>query len=699
MRHFYAQCLRHGDAIDWMPEMYGGYFVSGAGGQGFYHPLNLLLYRFLPLDLAFALEVFWPLPLLATGMVFFLRRYMSLVAACMGALAASYSLLFVQYLNTPPMDSVLAHIPWFLATLDMAVSSRTVARRWFACAAIALVTGSQVLQGFPQAFWFSLLSGGIFALSLLVMRRGSWQSWLAVVGGVMLGICIGAAELLAMYSMFVTSIRGQVARSPQTAYPSLEPWYLINVFVPYRTWNSFSTAYFGSASLVLVLWWITACFMRCPAAPATKPGVGTAPWENGIDQHRRIRQLTAWAFALAVVTALLSMGLQAKLYYLQYWLPVVGSFRNPLRIFIVTQFSVGILAAAAFNQLVGIVRNRQKTAWRHLVLPWAGVVVAIILALWFDLHADPNSHRHRHFAVGPLLIGGSAWALTLAARGHRVGLLVLILITAGDFGYYSVNNLNVGRPEWYRVLPYEVFVSHCSGPPTADKGRLLYHDDRDGWGAAVDCFCLSGYRTINGYSGLYPVRRLDYADINTLRVAEVAWVWQPVDSWDKPIVWPAPQHNGVWQPVANPLPRVRLVSKAQVTTSPREDLKKIDVDDTALVSHPVDLATSPPGTAKLVGDRPGRITVEVEAPKRQLLVVSESYQDGWRVRVDGQPAPLEQVNGDFFGCVVEAGEHRAEFEFAPVYVRLGRIISLASLAVALGMAAIAGGSLLRRRCW
>lgn len=674
MRHFYARSLQQGEALDWMPELYGGYFASGAGGQGFYHPVNLLLYRFLPFDLAVSLEVFWPLPMLALGMVVFLRRYVDLTGACLGSLAASFSLLFIQYLHTPPMVSVLAHIPWFLAALDMALSARTAARRWLACAAIALVTGSQVLQGFPQALWYALLSGAIFTLCLFVMRRAPWQSWLAALGGVLLGMCIGAAELLTMYSMFATSTRADTDRS-LLPFPPLDPWSFHDLFVPCRTWNSFTVTYFGAAPLVLVLWWMTACHMRPLAA-------------DDAERWRRVRQLTIWAFLLGVVTALLSMGLKAKFYYLQLWLPLVGSFRAPCRIFIVTQFSVGILAGAAFDRLVRIVRNRRKTAWRHLMLPWLAVVAAIGFALWFDSHAGSWLPQHWNSAVGPLLIGGSALALTLAARGRRAGLLLLILITIGDLGYYSVANPVIGGPQWGEVIPYKEFVSLCSGPPTTNGGRLLYTDRRDGCCPAVDCLCLSGCRTINGYSALYPLRRLDYSDANTLRVADVAWIWQPMDS-HLPPPW-GPQRDGVWRRLPDPLPRARLVSKAKVTTVPAEDLKKIDVNDTALATRHLDLEPSRPGIANIVEDRPGRITVAAEAPRRQLLVVSESYQDGWHVRVDGMPAVLEQVNGDFIGCVVAAGKHRVELQFAPAYVRLGRKITLASLAVALGMIVIAG---------
>jgi hypothetical protein len=122
-----------------------------------------------------------------------------------------------------------------------------------------------------------------------------------------------------------------------------------------------------------------------------------------------------------------------------------------------------------------------------------------------------------------------------------------------------------------------------------------------------------------------------------------------------------------------------------VSTSPADDLQKIPVETTALVSEPLELPSSEPGNVAMIEDRAGRICAAVEAPARQLLVVSESFDTGWQVCVDSQPVPLRRVNGDFFGCVVERGKHRVEFTFLPASLRVGRIVSLTALVIALSL--------------
>ena len=58
VRDFYARALAAGHGFDWIPGLFNGFYLVGEGQLGGYHPLHWLLYRTLPLDLAFAIETF-----------------------------------------------------------------------------------------------------------------------------------------------------------------------------------------------------------------------------------------------------------------------------------------------------------------------------------------------------------------------------------------------------------------------------------------------------------------------------------------------------------------------------------------------------------------------------------------------------------------------------------------------------------------
>jgi hypothetical protein len=74
---------------------------------------------------------------------------------------------------------------------------------------------------------------------------------------------------------------------------------------------------------------------------------------------------------------------------------------------------------------------------------------------------------------------------------------------------------------------------------------------------------------------------------------------------------------------------------------------------------------------------PSHIEMVAEGPG--LLVLSEVYYPGWRVRVDGQPASIEQVAGLLRGVYLSPGEHRVLFNYQPASLYVG--VFLCALAI------------------
>ena len=193
-----------------------------------------------------------------------------------------------------------------------------------------------------------------------------------------------------------------------------------------------------------------------------------------------------------------------------------------------------------------------------------------------------------------------------------------------------------------------------------------------------------------------PPSGLDYDDVAALRAASVAWYAANPLRPDEAARGLGPPVWGPWRPVPDPLPRARLVSHTRTSRSPGDDLKVIDLNKTALVSRHVELSPGPPGAASIVTDRPGSVRLNVEAPGRQLLVLSDTYHSGWRAQVDGKPVEIRRVNGDFMGCVIEKGSHLVEFDFRPVALAWGKLLSLLGLAVGICVCGTAAAGFVRR---
>jgi hypothetical protein len=668
IRAFYARCLVQGEPFDWMPQIYGGAYLTGDGNNVSYHPLEWLLYRWLPVPLAVHMDALLPCVILLFGMAWFLRRYVNDAGAWTGALFFTFSVKWLAHLQHHPFLMTMAHIPWLLGAMQVAVTTTNVRHRRLAGAAIAFLTGSQFLFGFPQALWFSLITECGFAICLLFHRPRAWKAWATVAIGKLLGVCMGAVKLFGTLSFLAESSRGAVDPGFANQY-ALAPHRIVGIIAPYLLFDGvtgWAGIYFGAIPLTLAVWWL--CAGMWDTSHASGP--------NGGENFRSIRQLSFFAAILGILTLWLSPGFAWKLYYLQTYLPVVGKLRCPDRFHMLTTFCVVVLSALAFSWMIGQIKRREKLSWRSMLPPWLLFVISMLVASYFFFSGQAAQHHPGLGCLffGPLFFGLAAVAFTIAGRGYRFGLLLLIIIGAIDLGLYGLGN-RAATKMWQKSQNYQEYLAAISGPPDVNAGRV--YDTSP----TADILWLHGYRLINGYmGGMAPQRQLDYRHVNTLRVAEVAWFfdyWTPGDVAGLS----RPKNGSCWWRVPNPLPRARLVTRAVASASPGEDLKKIDVDHVVLVTHPIELPNSHPGDAKLTEDRPGRISLNVAAPNQQILAISETYHSGWNVHVDGQRVPLERINGDFIGCVVEGGRHHVEFVFLPALLHWGRIVSLLGLAL------------------
>ncbi len=88
---------------------------------------------------------------------------------------------------------------------------------------------------------------------------------------------------------------------------------------------------------------------------------------------------------------------------------------------------------------------------------------------------------------------------------------------------------------------------------------------------------------------------------------------------------------------------------------------------------------------EILEQRRHRITLELDLKGHGLLVYLDTYYPGWTARVDGEERPILEVAGIFRGIEVREGDRRVEMAYEPEAFRLGSILSLMGLLVALGL--------------
>ncbi|MFZ2201767.1 MAG: YfhO family protein [Microgenomates group bacterium] len=96
-----------------------------------------------------------------------------------------------------------------------------------------------------------------------------------------------------------------------------------------------------------------------------------------------------------------------------------------------------------------------------------------------------------------------------------------------------------------------------------------------------------------------------------------------------------------------------------------------------------------------INHRDNEVEITVRSKGDGFLVLSDAYDPGWRVYVDGKRTALYQVNGAHRGVIIPANTSRVTFRYEPAPFKLGLAISLASLA--LTFLYLPGLNLIKRR--
>ena len=146
--------------------------------------------------------------------------------------------------------AVIAHVPWLLWAIDVALVDSRRQRVALATALIALLTGSQLLLGNPQYVWFSLLAEVTYLIFLQTSQKYAARTgcdlcascrdcigcttptWPRVVIAKGIGLLLGGVQLLPSLDAWLHSAPlGADASFP--FWGSLHPLNLLQLVAPY----------------------------------------------------------------------------------------------------------------------------------------------------------------------------------------------------------------------------------------------------------------------------------------------------------------------------------------------------------------------------------------------------------------------------------------------------------------------------------
>jgi hypothetical protein len=646
IRFLYSQALAAGDNFLWTPQLSNGYYLHGEGWVAMCHPLHWLLYRTLSLEWAFNLEFILSYVWMFPGTYLMLRRLdLPQHASLIGAMLFTFSGFNLLHFMHPNEIAVISHIPWLIVVIDTVLRTSDRTKLAAAQLSVSLLTGSQLLMGQPQYVWFSALAEGLFVAWRL---KDSVSWWRIPMLGVakLVGVMLGAVQVIPTLDVLSRSVRINPSLDFRLVF-SLHPINLIQLWSPFSlegrtlgTYKQESVLYNGTFCSLTLAW----LFVR-------RRSLG------------RWRPLVLATSLFAGVMLVWSLGKFGGVYPWIARLPVVGLFRGPARYIVLVHLAMAILAAVAFADLSGLVRRRERVPWRDL-WPFAGFaslsVATTLAAAWVlsrpgDYYWTAHLASVTHSAIGMALILIATALVAAAARGMRWSLYAIIILMLVDITAWGILWIWRVPPRSLAATVYD----HME-PPDRGAGRIY-----SPWNSA-NVLSMKGYRLSHGYFTFLPATKLDPKGLTAQRLAGVRWALN-TEGFEYP--------KGSWIQVSEPMPRVRMVSRALVSDSVANDAEQIDIAETALLDEPVELVQGEVGKAKLVTDRPGLIEVVTSSSSRQLLILSESYHPGWQATEDGRPIRVMRAYGDFQAVVVEPGQRRIAFRFRPASFVTGAWIS------------------------
>ena len=130
------------------------------------------------------------------------------------------------------------------------------------------------------------------------------------------------------------------------------------------------------------------------------------------------------------------------------------------------------------------------------------------------------------------------------------------------------------------------------------------------------------------------------------------------------------------------MPRVRLVSESVQNHGTYLEMDLVNAETVAVTSVALSLEPNSSGTAQILSESPDSMLIETETSGEQLLVIAESYHEGWAAWVDGiRREVFDAYGGLAMAVLVGPGHQEVRLAFEPESVRLGRWLSGAGIAI------------------
>jgi len=721
-----AEALKAGELPLWDRHMATGFPVMAGFQSAVFYPPSLFFY-FLPFLAAIQLSyVFHFAVALFGGYILFRSwKYPVHISVISGTLFA-FGGTMVSLTNLLNHFQSAVWLPWVVLFWERTILSR----RWLNFVGLTALLACHLLAGSPEIF---LLSIGLLVLDAIRLYNQQrldkpWQvaAILFCAGVAVIGLTM--VQLLPTGELITQSRRDHAIPAVESLGWSLRPSSLLGLLLP--TLEADSSFSFG-VRLLLV--------QGMPFLLSHYIGVislfGLAAWFPAARLNERVTLI-----GLLAISLILAFGSNTPIYpFLYEWVPPFRVMRFPEKYFYLTYV---LLIFIVVRGLAQISNNKEsRPPWLAGVVIFIAWVVAYGICRWDSTLLvklfQPNHANVSIAAANPMTVAAILFSIE---KQIAVSAILALLFFLNRFGLLRQGLLNA-----LLVLAVFVDLSVANKPlqflrdkeiianaprlldkPPADYGRLFYYPP----GSNLH----PSFVTVNGnpsyekateislnnllpnagmmygfeyFQDIDALGRQSYTDFltfinslpvdrrgNLLRALNVKYVvaFHSLDVKGFNLVGTFPEHYSKLYEVADGVPRTYVVGRAIYDLDPQRTLRRLSTDEfnplqEVIVDTPTHLASKGnfQGTAAIKLYRNSQVEIDAQLSAPGILVLTDAFYPGWKVRVDGKEQKILRANYLFRGVELPTGNHKVEFIYDPQSFRVGLIISLCTAGLLLAV--------------
>jgi hypothetical protein len=666
MRAFLGEELGKGNLPFWWPDVYSGVPFWAQIEVGILWVPQWVFFGLFEPYVAFNLLTCFHVLLSGLG-TWLLCRALGIepLPAAFGGIVFALCGFNLAHIRNPNLHGAAAMLPWVLWALERALS-RGSGRRW---ALLGLFIGLQNLAGMPQLTYYTLLvvaARWLWELGAVRLETGKLPSSPNVVGFVVAcvaGMGVAAVVLLPTWMFNQYTVRAGGLSWDQVSLGGFNHWDFLALLFPPASGDSYLSSYRGGSSS-----WNT--YAYCGVLSVALAVLGILRGKN--------RRLAGFLLVGAPVVLSMVIGTNNPLFYwVWHWLPGMDLFRRPARFLLLLDLGIAVGAAAGLSVLM----EKWSSKARHLAL---GVILITLAELsWFSrphLPMEPMDAWSRpapaverllqqegvvrSHLLEDFLLWSSAFhdndGFTKAGHLPFRALAGMPLGSAGAIhglrspgGYVVLTSQRVSE-YWMRYPTYHQFVGHRFQPEVWEEGELspAFHGLLQR--AAVS-------HVVSSEALMEPFQELGdgvYVDKKALPRSYLARYWAP-----------QPDRHAVGRWLLGEGARFPQVPAIEGAEEPERttlygDAKAVHVDD--------------------ISDRV--VEQDVSALGAGWLVLTDAWDPGWQVEVDGEPAQVRVANGFQRAVYLRAEAQHVRWSYWPVGLSGGLGISAISLLLLGGLA-------------